>query len=159
MIPMETSDSSCVRVAIHVPIKNTFTYRVPKEFAPLAQVGCRVLVPFHRRMVIGYILEQTPEPVDRDLKEVSDVLDMTPVFPPAMVPLFLWMADYYLNPIGLIIKSAIPDDHFKTARLKKRGQEALKGSLFQTRETDILEWVNKNPGQENTVVSQNHLSA
>ena len=148
MIPMETSDAPCVRVAIHVPIKKTFTYRVPKEFAPLAQVGCRVLAPFHRRMVIGYILEQTPETADRDLKEISDVLDITPVFTPGMVPLFSWMADYYLNPIGLIIKSAIPDDHFKTARLRKRGQEVLKGSLFQTGETDILEWINKNPDRK-----------
>ena len=145
---METSDSPCVRVAIHVPVKGTFTYGVPPELASLARVGSRVLAPFHHRMVIGYILEQVPRPADRDLKEISDVLDITPVFTAGMVPLFEWMADYYLNPIGLIIKSAIPGDHFKTARLLKKGEAVLKGSLFQTRETEILEWINKNPGRK-----------
>ena len=145
---MENSDSPCVRVAIHVPVKTTFTYGVPPELASLAQTGCRVLAPFHHRMVIGYILEQVPRPADRDLKEISDVLDMTPVFTAGMVSLFEWMADYYLNPIGLIIKSAIPGDHFKTARLTKKGQKILKGSLFQTREMEILEWVDRNPGRK-----------
>ena len=145
---MEISDPPCVRVAIHVPIKNTFTYEVPEELVPLARVGCRVLAPFHRRMVIGYILEQVLKPADRDLKEITDVLDITPVFTNAMVSLFEWMAEYYLNPIGLIIKSAIPGDHFKTARLTKRGEEVLKGSLFQTGETEILEWINRNPDKK-----------
>ena len=65
-----------------------------------------------------------------------------------MVSLFEWMADYYLNPIGSIIKSAIPGDHFKTAHLTKSGEEVLKGSLFQTGETEILEWINRNPDKK-----------
>ena len=145
---MEASDSPCVRVAITVPVKNSFTYRVPPELAPLARVGCRVLAPFHHRMVIGYILGKDPEPPERELKEISDVLDMAPVFTAGMVPLFEWMADYYLNPIGLIIKSAIPGDHFKTAHLREKGRKILKESLSQNRETEILEWIDKNPGKK-----------
>ncbi len=145
---METANPSCIRVAIPAPVKNTFTYQAPSELAFLAQVGCRVLVPFHRRMVVGYVLEQVPMPGDRVLKEISDVLDMTPIFTGGMAALFEWMADYYLNPIGLIIKSAIPGDHFKTGRLTNRGEDVLQRPTLSDPERGILAWIKKNPGRK-----------
>ncbi|MDH4320999.1 MAG: primosomal protein N', partial [Desulfobulbaceae bacterium] len=36
------------------------------------------------------------------------LLDPEPLFPAAMIPFFRWLADYYLHPIGEVIKGALP---------------------------------------------------
>jgi primosomal protein N' (replication factor Y) len=74
----------------------------------LAIVGKRVLVPFKRRQLTGYILD-LPETTDRDgVKKILDILDDVPMFSVSMVRFFRWIADYYLYPIGEVIKGALP---------------------------------------------------
>ena len=49
-----------VRVAIPIPSAKTFTYAVPDMFAPAVVVGKRVLVPFGKRRLTGFIIETCP---------------------------------------------------------------------------------------------------
>ncbi|MBL8193264.1 MAG: hypothetical protein JNM06_05550, partial [Blastocatellia bacterium] len=44
-----------VEVALPLYIFQTFTYLVPKEIEIDVQVGCRCLVPFGKRSMVGYI--------------------------------------------------------------------------------------------------------
>jgi primosomal protein N' (replication factor Y) len=54
---METSEKqTSVRVAVTLPVAETYLYLVPQELEPRARVGCRVDVPFGKRKVTGYIL-------------------------------------------------------------------------------------------------------
>jgi primosomal protein N' (replication factor Y) len=43
-----------------------------------------------------------------DIKPVLKILDDSPVFPAAMLPLFRWAADYYKHPLGAVIQTALP---------------------------------------------------
>jgi primosomal protein N' (replication factor Y) len=52
---MATS-STYIEVAIALPVYNTYTYNVPETLHELVSEGKRVLVPFGRRRVTGYIL-------------------------------------------------------------------------------------------------------
>jgi len=100
--------NSTVEVAVAMPVRGTFTYLVGGAPDPAALTGTRVLVPFGRRRVTGYVLGPGSPPAGKDLKPVSRVLGDGPIFPPAMIPLFRWAADYYKHPLGDVIQTALP---------------------------------------------------
>lgn len=124
-----TSSSTNIDVAIALPVYNTFTYSVPENLAALVSVGKRVLVPFGRRRVTGYILGDSQDNYQKDLKTILDVLDEKPLFPASMIPFFKWVADYYLHPIGDVIKTALPGGlnlyDFVTLAVTKKGEQIL----------------------------------
>jgi primosomal protein N' (replication factor Y) len=45
-----------VEVAVALPVYGSYTYRMPESGARPAAVGSRVVVPFGRRKVTGYLL-------------------------------------------------------------------------------------------------------
>jgi len=104
---MET-DPGYIEVAVALPVFHTFTYVVPETFKDQAAVGGSVLVPFGRRRVTGYIFGPSRNSDHKELKPILDILDEQPLFPPAMVPFFKWIADYYKYPIGQVVKNALP---------------------------------------------------
>jgi primosomal protein N' (replication factor Y) len=103
-----TSDVSYIEVAVALPVHHTFTYNAPESFQTFVAVGKRVLVPFGRRRVTGYIFDQDRQIADKEIKPILDVLDEQPLFPSSMVPFFRWIADYYKFPIGEVVKNALP---------------------------------------------------
>ncbi len=96
-----------VEVAIPLPLEGNFHYLVPSRLAPLALPGTRVLVPFGRRKVTGYLLGPAA-PAGGELKEVLEVLDEAPLFTPGELEFYRWIAGYYLHPLGEVIKMALP---------------------------------------------------
>jgi len=103
-----TSFSSYIEVAISLPVSGTYTYGVPKELLGRVFEGCRVLVSFGNRRVTGYILAVLDHSDQAKTKPILDILDDSPLFPKEMIPFFRWTADYYLHPLGLVIKTALP---------------------------------------------------
>src|SRR6185295_19755014 len=43
-------------VAVPVHIRQTFTYRLPGDMAQRAHAGCRVVVPFGKKLLTGFIV-------------------------------------------------------------------------------------------------------
>jgi len=142
---------SCLKIAVSVPVKGTFSYLVPERLVPQARVGCRVLVPFHNRKVTGYILEKLSQDHDQGIKEILDILDAEPLFHKQLVPFFEWMADYYMHPIGQVIQSALPGgintNPFNTAFLTEKGSRALDSLTSLSQEREILTWIKDHPGK------------
>lgn len=97
-----------IDVAIPVPLDRTFQYRVPPDLRHLAQPGHRVYVPFGRRRMTGYILGPTTETPVSDLKDILEVLDSYPLWTPAELDFFRWIASYYLHPLAEVLKTALP---------------------------------------------------
>ena len=141
----------CVRIAVSLPVKGTYSYAVPKRLAAKANVGHRVLAPFKNRNVTGYILEKIPREHDETLKEISEVLDPEPLFHKQAVPLFEWMARYYIHPIGRVIESALPGGlnmkPYKTALLTEKGLSVLHTLSPDSEEKKLLLWIKDNPGK------------
>ena len=96
-----------VEVAIPLPLEGHFHYLVPERLRPLALPGTRVLVPFGRRKVTGYLLGQAAD-AGGELKEVLEVLDEAPLFTAGELEFYRWIAGYYLHPLGEVIKMALP---------------------------------------------------
>ncbi|MEA3358902.1 MAG: primosomal protein N' [Thermodesulfobacteriota bacterium] len=97
-----------MEVAIPLPVKGTFTYTVSGNLIEKIAVGKRVLIPFSKRKLTGYVLRIIPAENRKGLKNIIDISDEYPLFHPDIVEFFEWLADYYHYPIGLIIKIALP---------------------------------------------------
>ena len=149
LLPRENKTS--VRVAVTLPVEETYLYLVPRDLEPGAKVGCRVEVPFGKRKVTGYILEQEAPAEDKDLKEISRVLDAEPLFHRSLVPFFQWMSEYYLYPLGRLIQSALPGGlnirPYRAATLTAKGEEALPLLPGRSEERRLLAWVRDHPGK------------
>jgi primosomal protein N' (replication factor Y) len=75
------------------------------------QIGMRVFVPFKGRKVTGFsidLLEQPPEGVEEKIREVENLLDEAPLIDPPMLRFYRWISDYYLYPLGEVIKTGLP---------------------------------------------------
>jgi primosomal protein N' (replication factor Y) len=98
-------------VAVGLPVFKTFHYRIPEKMRDSLQIGMRVLVPFKGRKVTGFsigLLEKPPEGVEEKLREVEDLLDEAPLIDPQMLRFYRWISDYYLYPLGEVIKTGLP---------------------------------------------------
>lgn len=100
---MPAGRQSLVRVALPIPVRRTFTYSVAGERPP---VGTRVLVPFRNRTVVGWVLGPgTSVPGVRPLRSV---IDTEPVVGDELLAIARWLADYYVAPIGIVLKAMLP---------------------------------------------------
>jgi primosomal protein N' (replication factor Y) len=97
-----------IDVAIPLPLEQTYSYAVPPELAERVLPGVRVLVPFGRRTVTGYVLGLSSAPPPGEMKEIIELLDREPLFTPADIDLYRWIAAYYLHPLGEVIRTALP---------------------------------------------------
>jgi len=143
------SSLTYIEVAIALPVYNTYTYSVPETLDELVSTGKRVLVPFGRRRVTGYILGSVKDTDQEGIKTVLDILDENPLFPSCMIPFFRWTADYYLHPIGDVIKCALPGGlniyDFFTITITEKGEDALLNTSATSLENQILNRLKTGP--------------
>jgi len=141
----------CVQVAVAAPVRETLTYSVSPALVPVGKVGQRVVVPLGHREVTGYVLGPSEGEETCQLKDVTAVLDTEPLFHEPLVPLFVWMADYYVYPIGQLIQSVLPGGMnpggYHTACLTESGQRALCGHALIERQREILSWIETHQGK------------
>jgi len=104
---MPHSRYQTIEVAVPLPVDRTFHYSVPESLRNSVRTGVRVLVPFGRRKLTGYVLGSTAA-ASGELKDIIEVLDVEPLFTSREIALFRWIAGYYLHPLGEVIKTALP---------------------------------------------------
>ena len=96
-------------VALPVPLRTTFTYAVPEALRSVLQPGCRVLVPFRKKSLIGVVVDLVPSPpVGTKLRDITRVIDLVPALTPGLLELGQWIASYYLAPVGEVFRSMLP---------------------------------------------------
>ena len=94
-------------VAVPVPLDVTFTYRIP-ENSPPPIVGGRVIVPFRASRLCGVVTELHDREPKFTTRRLSQVLDSTPALTPELMQLARWIAQYYIAPIGEVLRSMLP---------------------------------------------------
>lgn len=99
-------------VALPLPLRQTFTYRLPAALRAEISLGSRVLVPFGKRSLTGYVVdlhEDRPEGIDETvIREVAEILDREPLLTAEILELTKWTADYYASSWGEILKASLP---------------------------------------------------
>jgi primosomal protein N' (replication factor Y) (superfamily II helicase) len=139
-----------IEVAVALPVWGTFTYLVPESLPEVSLQGKRVLVPFGQRRVTGYVLEEAEKKDEKEIKSVLDLLDESPLFPVSMIPFFRWISDYYIHPLGEVIKTALPGGLNLSEVLRfsvtERGKEAVFNKRSAQSEERILRLLMESPG-------------
>lgn len=96
-------------VALPLPLRKTFTYAIPERLAEAVLPGCRVVVPFRNRSLVGIVLGLNDKaPAATKIKEVTQVLDALPALSPRLIDLGRWLSSYYLAPIGEAVRVLLP---------------------------------------------------
>ena len=95
-------------IILPVPLYGTFTYSLPAGVA--VAVGMRVLVPFGRgKTYIGIVSRLHDDaPTGYEVKAIIKVADAQPLVNDLQLRLWWWIGDYYLSPIGEVLKAALP---------------------------------------------------
>lgn len=123
------------KVIVDVPassINQTFDYQIPERFQDILKVGMRVIVPFGPRKIMGFVVERTSESSFDKLKNISDVLDLTPVLTSELLGLGKWLADETLSLYITAFQAMLPK--VLKAQYRKELERITEGSL-----TDELE--------------------
>ena len=92
-------------MALPLPLDQTFTYSVSGR---VPDPGTRVLVPFRRDERIGFVVGPGDSEGRKGIRPVLDVLDSEPSVPPAQLRLARWMAEYYIAPLGMTLRTMLP---------------------------------------------------
>ncbi|MGX8695776.1 MAG: DEAD/DEAH box helicase, partial [Prevotella sp.] len=97
-------------VILPLPLDGLFTYAVPAAVEGILQRGMRVLVPFGRsKSYVGIVSRLHDEkPEGYAVKPLSVVMDDAPVLLESQLRQWEWIADYYMSPIGEVMKAALP---------------------------------------------------
>src|SRR5204862_5964944 len=74
-----------------------------------ASLGCRVLVQFRNREVEGFIVGlHRKAPDGLKILPVKETLDRDALLVPDVFELCKWISEYYMAPLGEVLKSALP---------------------------------------------------
>jgi len=99
-----------IDVIIPLPIKSTFTYSVNVSEFNFLNSGFRVMVPFGKsKFTTGIVLRKHNEvPTSYEPKEIEFIIDDEPCITLNQLSFFKWISEYYMTPIGQVIKVALP---------------------------------------------------
>lgn len=88
----------------------TFTYKIPEELRRSIAVGSVVLIPFGRYYSTGIVigLTATSNISEHRLKKIIGLIDPVYSLTDSQSSLLNWIADYYMSPLGDVLKAAFP---------------------------------------------------
>jgi primosomal protein N' (replication factor Y) len=103
-----------VEVALPLPLRQTFTYRLPVGLRENIKTGARLLVPFGKRQLTGYAvalhaqLSDEIEIEESAIKDALELIDEEPLITEEILKLTQWTADYYASSWGEVLKASLP---------------------------------------------------
>lgn len=135
----DTISKMFAEVALPLNVSQTFTYLLPADMAAAASCGSRVIVPFGKKLLTGFIVglhEDIDDELRASIKDIGELIDETPVIQPDILELTKWMADYYYAPWGECLRSALPAGALaateKLITITEAGRAAISTSLLGT---------------------------
>jgi len=103
--------SEFAEIAVPAGFHQTLTYRIPASLQDGVRLGARVEVPLGPKLTTGFVvalLDRAPVEAAK-LKAIRAVLDDDePALIPEIIDLCRWAAEYYIAPLGEMLKVALP---------------------------------------------------
>ncbi|MDX1631353.1 MAG: hypothetical protein R3234_05810, partial [Thermoanaerobaculia bacterium] len=118
------------RVAVPLPLPEPLTYGPPEGWQGELPTGVRVTVPVGPRQMTGIVVGRAQEaPEGVRIRPITEILDVIPVLSEELLELARFTADYYLAPLGEVLRSFVPGDlepwGHQRLRLTDRGALAV----------------------------------
>ncbi|MEW6701764.1 MAG: primosomal protein N', partial [Bacteroidota bacterium] len=97
------------QVVFPLPFRNAFTYSIPDELRDAVKIGVRVVVPFGKRVLTGFVIDisKTTE-LKEKIKPIRDVIDENPIFDRTALKFYEWISEYYLSSPGEALRNSVP---------------------------------------------------
>ena len=96
-------------VAVPVAVRGTFTYAIPDHLRDDVRLGSRVEVPLGTKRTTGFVVSLRDDATTEKLKPIHAVLDDDePALLPEIIDLCRWAAEYYIAPLGEMLRVALP---------------------------------------------------
>ncbi|MGI8495045.1 MAG: primosomal protein N' [Pyrinomonadaceae bacterium] len=101
-------------VALPLPLRQTFTYALPIAFQDNVKIGARLLLPFGKRQLTGYVValhQNLSEELEIEVEAIKNALELVddvPLVTEEILRLTQWTADYYSAAWGEILKASLP---------------------------------------------------
>lgn len=129
-----------VSVALPLPLRKTFSYRVPEALAE-PEPGSRVRVPFGERVLTGVVVTREATNTTQGIRDVIEVLDLEPVCPPEVLKTAERVAQRFFASTGEVLKTALPArlPAAGAVRYRATGKGALGAARAEGTEKEILE--------------------
>ncbi|HEY6292770.1 MAG TPA: primosomal protein N' [Terriglobia bacterium] len=144
---MTRKKENLVDVAVMAAIPRPLTYRVPERLE--VRAGQRVFVPLGKRRAQGIVLEPaTQMAAGVEARDIAELIDPQPLFSPELLTLGLWIAEYYVAPVGEVFRTMLPllKETRRTERLEITGQgRARMEELRKAEETGAAAESGPNP--------------
>jgi primosomal protein N' (replication factor Y) len=103
--------TSYAEIAVPLPLAAPLTYEIPPGLALLAQPGVRAKVRVGKRRLTGLVLAiHDRRPEGFEIRPIEEIVDLEPVVPVDLLELARFTADYYLAPIGEVVRAMVPGD-------------------------------------------------
>ena len=108
-LPSVLNAGDYVSVAVPVPLRRAFTYRVPVALRDRLEPGSRIAVPFGPRKLAAFVLGPAEMPASETrMRDVAGLLDPAPVLTAELLSFLEQAADYYMHPLGEVLRAAAP---------------------------------------------------
>jgi len=98
------------KVVVGLPIDGPFDYLVPAGLEKNIAAGVRVWVNFRNKKEIAYVVGLSRKTKIKKIKEISGVIDASPILDEKMLILTRRLAEYYCSSWGEAIEAALPDE-------------------------------------------------
>ena len=92
-------------VALPIPVRKLFSYRIPKELENKISAGQRVLIPFGNRKEKGYVVSINETTGQSYLKDISGVVDDIPIITTELLKLAEIISNNYVCSLGETLDS------------------------------------------------------
>ena len=115
------------------PSLGSFTYAVPEELVAAMTEGARVVVPFGKRTVTGYVLGLSPTSDHPSPRPIESLADEPSLLLPYQVELARWIAAYYAAPLAETVRAMIPPG----VRSIKAGSKRPRGPKVESRDRAV----------------------
>ena len=119
------------KVVFALPFRKAFTYRIPKDLVDFVMEGVRVVAPFGRRVLTGFVIEISESTdVEEKIKPLRDVLDEAPIFDEKSLKFYEWIAEYYSCSLGEALRNSTPYGSEVESRRKIVSDPAVCAELY-----------------------------
>jgi len=156
-----------VEVILPLPLKGTFTYRVPRTLESDVAIGKRVVVQFGRKKLFTGIISQIHDrpPTGYQAKYIEELLDEHPVILPEQLAFWQWMHPYYLCHLGDVMQAALPAGLKLSSESRLAVHPSYSGDVegLSEEQLDVLEALQNNTcltmEEIGTIIRKTHVHA
>ncbi len=97
-------------IILPLPIRGSFTYRIPQELLSKLEIGRRAVVQFGKSKIYSGIIYSIHDkmPEAYQVKYILDIIDDEPIVNSKQLDFWKWISEYYMCNIGDVMQAALP---------------------------------------------------